>query len=116
VHDAAFMLELASMSAPARAYAYWKRLRLLTLAMLLCWVGVTLAVPWFAGDLNAWRIGRFPLGFWLSSQGALMMFVLFIIVYVLVVEKMDAAWHAAQAHRQEPAASTRAGLARDDAA
>jgi putative solute:sodium symporter small subunit len=110
-----FMVECASMSAPARAHLYWRRLRLLSTALLLCWLAVTLAVPWFAADLNAWRIGRFPLGFWLSSQGALIVFVVLIIVYVWVVERLDHAWHAAHG-AEPPDGNARACLARDDLA
>jgi putative solute:sodium symporter small subunit len=79
-----------------RAHAYWRRMRRLTMGLLCCWLGVSLAVPWFATELNTYRLGRFPLGFWLSSQGALMIFVALIVVYVWVVERLDAAWQAAR--------------------
>ncbi len=112
---ARFVVECASMSAPARAHLYWRRLRLLSAALLLCWLAVTLAVPWFAADLNAWRIGRFPLGFWISSQGALIVFVVLIIIYVWVVERLDRAWHAVQ-DSETSDGHARADLARDDLA
>jgi putative solute:sodium symporter small subunit len=86
----------AHVDAAWRAHAYWRRLRRLTVGLLCCWLGVSLAVPWFATELNTYRLGRFPLGFWLSSQGALMIFVALIVVYVWVVERLDAAWQAAR--------------------
>jgi putative solute:sodium symporter small subunit len=88
--------EVAASAAARRTHAYWRRLRRFTLVMLACWLAVSLAVPWFATELNAWRLGRFPLGFWLGAQGALLIFVLLIVVYVWVVERMDRAMAAAE--------------------
>ena len=88
--------ETSAAAAAQRAHAYWCRLRRVTLVLLGCWLVVSLGVPWFATELNAWRLGRFPLGFWLGSQGALLISVLLIVVYVWVVERMEAALFAAE--------------------
>ena len=43
----------------------------------------------FADSLNAFQIGGFPLGFWFAQQGSIYVFVILIIVYVLLMNKLD---------------------------
>jgi putative solute:sodium symporter small subunit len=75
--------------------SYWRNIRRVTVVLLAVWLVVTLALPWFATDLNQFHIGRFPLGFWLTSQGAVGIYVVLIVVYIWAVEKIEDAWHDA---------------------
>ena len=74
---------------PALPPRYWRRLRLLTLLLLLVWGAVTLLVPWFALELNHWRIAGMPLGLWMASQGAIALYLLVIVVYALACDRLE---------------------------
>ncbi len=61
-------------------------------------VGVLLALWFIAGfllpiilvePLNAFRLGGFKLGFWFAQQGSIIAFVLIIIAYVLIMNRLD---------------------------
>ena len=39
--------------------------------------------------LNQFHIGGFPLGFWFANQGAEVVFVLLIFIYVKLMNKLD---------------------------
>ena len=43
----------------------------------------------FADNLNAFKIGGFPLGFWFAQQGSIYVFVILIFVYVHLMNKLD---------------------------
>ena len=69
---------------------YW-RANLLWLAVLLAiWFcvsylfGIILVEP-----LNTFRIGGVKLGFWFAQQGSIYVFVLLILAYVLVMNRLD---------------------------
>lgn len=87
------------------ALLYWQRMRRWTLLLLLAWLAVTLAVPWFAVELNQLSVAHFPLGYWMSSQGAVGVYLLLIGAYVVVAERLEDALQQArqQAGRQPDA-------------
>jgi putative solute:sodium symporter small subunit len=72
-------------------YAFWLKTRRWTLGLLAAWLAVNLAVPWFARDLDRYSFLGFPLGYWLAAEGALFVYVLLIAVYVLVMDRLEAA-------------------------
>jgi len=43
----------------------------------------------FVDQLNAFKIGGFPLGFWFAQQGSIYVFVVLIFVYVRLMNKLD---------------------------
>lgn len=76
-------------SAPDRA-AYW-RMNLLYVSLLLA---VWFAVSYGAGillvePLNRVRIGGAKLGFWFAQQGSIYVFVLLILAYVVLMNRLD---------------------------
>ena len=73
----------------ARRAQYWRRVLRLTGALLCVWGLVTLAAPWFARDLPELSVGDFPLSFWVASQGALLLYIFIIVVYALVMDRLD---------------------------
>ena len=75
--------------------AFWTRTLRVSGALLLVWLLVSVLVPWFARDLHGLQAFGFPLGYWLASQGALLMFLLIIVAYVVVMDRLDAR-HLAQ--------------------
>lgn len=68
---------------------YWRRLRALTLLLLAAWAAVTFAAPWFARDLNHLRFAGMPLGLWMSSQGAIAIYLLLIVVYAVCSDRLE---------------------------
>lgn len=75
---------------PAARTTFWTQARRLTLILLLVWLGLNLAVPWFARDLNRLEAFGFPLGYWLASEGMLLLYLAIIVVYVLAMDRLEA--------------------------
>ena len=78
---------------PSQARKYWKK--------SLCWLGVILCV-WFMVsfgcgillrdwlDVNFPKVGNAPFGFWMAQQGSIISFVLILIGYTFLMNKLDA--------------------------
>ena len=73
---------------------YWRRNVTIMFILLLIWgvVGLGCGVL-FADSLNEFQIGGFPLGFWFAQQGSIIVFVLLILVYALLLNRLDARHH-----------------------
>jgi putative solute:sodium symporter small subunit len=69
---------------------FWKLTLRLTLGLLAAWLAINLAVPWFARDLNGLRAFGFPVGFWLAAEGALLLYLLLIVIYVVAMDRLEA--------------------------
>lgn len=66
----------------ARLEAYWKENFRLIVTLTIIWAVVTFAHPPFAAALNNVTIlTGFPLGYWLSSQFSITVFVVLIFYY-----------------------------------
>ncbi len=78
-------------TAPARV-VFWQRTLRLTAGLLLVWLSVSLLVPWFARDMDGSHGWGFPAGFWLASEGALLLYLLIIVAYVVAMERLEAAY------------------------
>lgn len=71
--------------------AYWRQNRLLMVFLLSIWAFVGLGCGiLFADSLNTFRLGGYPLGFWFAQQGAIFIFVLTILIYCCVMNRLDA--------------------------
>lgn len=73
---------------------YWRANLWLVAGLLTIWaiVSIGLSIVW-AESLNQLRIGGFPLGFWISQQGAIYTFVLLILVYAITMGRLDRKYH-----------------------
>ncbi len=71
--------------------AYWKRNLTYIVVLLSIWFAVSyLAGIVFADQLDsAAKIGGFPLGFWFANQGAELIFIVLIFVYVWLMNRLD---------------------------
>ena len=70
---------------------YWRRNLRLMAVLLTIWALVSFGAGIiFVEPLNNIVIGGFPLGFWFAQQGATIVFVLLIAVYVWRMDKLDA--------------------------
>lgn len=78
--------------AEPRARSYW-RANLRVLAVLLgVWAFVAVGCGVLLGGwLDQFRIGGFPLGFWFTQQGAMLIFVALIAIYHLWMTRIERA-------------------------
>ena len=68
---------------------YWRRNLWLTLVLLSVWFFVTFASGFFADQLNAITFLGFPLGFYMSAQGSLIVYVVLIWTYAIYMNRLD---------------------------
>jgi putative solute:sodium symporter small subunit len=68
---------------------YWRRNLVYTGILLLAWFIVTFVEAWFARELNAVTFFGFPLGFYMSAQGSLAIYVAIIGIYAVLMRKLD---------------------------
>ncbi len=95
----------------ARAHARYWRFNLILIAVLMTiGFGVSFVVPFFAPALAGLRFAGFSLPFYLGAQGAILIYLLLIAVYVLLMQRADrtllrdyAAFHAGRGGDPEPA-------------
>jgi putative solute:sodium symporter small subunit len=73
----------------AACRTYWSRTKRLTTALLLAWLVVNLCVPWFARDFDRWHAFGFPVGYWLTAQGALLAYLAIVVIDVWVMERIE---------------------------
>ncbi|MCC6682498.1 MAG: DUF4212 domain-containing protein [Phycisphaeraceae bacterium] len=73
---------------------YWRANVRIMAGLLLIWAtaGLGCGVLW-AGWLNQWSIGGIPLGFWFAQQGSIITFVLCILAYCLLLNRLDRRHH-----------------------
>ncbi len=67
---------------------YWKKLKLVTLALILTWFFVTFVASFFAAELSFNFFG-WPFSFWLGAQGSLIIYLLIVWFYAFYVNKLD---------------------------
>ncbi|MDA8519907.1 DUF4212 domain-containing protein [Acidovorax sp. NCPPB 4044] len=79
-------------------------------ALLLAWALVSFGACYFVRDL-AWRVGDWPLGYWIASQGAVLAFIAIVVVYCVAMNRFE----RADARAAEDVASSAAQAAGDAA-
>lgn len=73
---------------------YWRRNIAIMSILLLVWAaaGLGAGVLW-ADTLNAWSLGGIPLGFWFAQQGSIIIFVVLILIYAVLLNRLDRQHH-----------------------
>ena len=70
--------------------SYWKANLRLMISLLLVWFLASFGCGiLFVDYLNQFRLFGFKLGFWVSQQGSIYIFVILIFVYVWRMNKLD---------------------------
>jgi len=73
------------------ASSYWKSNLKIVSSLLCVWFIVSFGAGiLFVDALDAIRFGGFKLGFWMSQQGSILVFVVLILVYIRLMDKLDA--------------------------
>ena len=68
---------------------YWRKNLVITAILLLVWFIVTFVEAWFARELNTITFLGFPLGFYMSAQGSLAIYVIIIGIYAILMRRLD---------------------------
>jgi putative solute:sodium symporter small subunit len=77
------------MELTEKHHAYWSRNLVVTSVLLLIWFVATFVEGWYARELNAITVFGFPLGFYMSAQGSLIIYVAVIWYYQHYMNKLD---------------------------
>ena len=80
------------MAPTVQQHAYWTRSMRLTGVLLAIWFLVTVLSIWYAEALNKIVVLGFPLGFYMASQGALVVYLLIIWYYGRTMNLRDKAF------------------------
>ncbi len=75
---------------------YWRKNIIFTIILLAFWVAAGLGCGVLLADrLNLYKLPGtgFPLGFWFAHQGSIIIFVLLILAYCLLMNRLDTKHH-----------------------
>ena len=69
---------------------YWRKNVTIMIVLLAIWafVGRGCGVL-FADWLNQFQLGGFPLGFWFAQQGSIIVFIILILIYAILLNRLD---------------------------
>lgn len=68
---------------------YWHRNLVITTILMIVWFIVTFVEGWYARELNGITFLGFPLGFYMSAQGSLIVYVVIIYIYARYMNALD---------------------------
>ena len=75
-------------------HRFWANNIKLMLSLLFVWAIAGLGCGiLFAEKLNEFRLGGYPLGFWFAQQGSIVVFVLLILTYCLLMNRLEKKHH-----------------------
>ena len=68
---------------------YWRRNLVITAVLMIVWFIATFVEGWYARELNSISFMGFPLGFYMSAQGSLIIYVVIIFIYARYMNNLD---------------------------
>jgi len=77
------------MELSQKHHEYWRKNLVITAVLLAIWFLATFVEGWYARELNAITFLGFPLGFYMSAQGSLVIYVVIIWIYANYMGKHD---------------------------
>jgi putative solute:sodium symporter small subunit len=77
------------MQLTAKHKEYWKKNLTITAILLVIWFIATFVEGWYARELNTINFLGFPLGFYMSAQGSLIIYVVLIWIYQKYMNNLD---------------------------
>ncbi len=84
------------MELSQRHQEYWRKNLVITAILLGIWFVATFVVGWNARELNNITFLGFPLGYYMSAQGSLIIYVVIIGVYAKYMAKLDKEYDVAE--------------------
>ena len=70
--------------------SYWKANLSITFKILIVWFSISFGCGIiFKEELDQFSIGGAPLGFWMAQQGSIIGFVVLLIIYSFLMNKLD---------------------------
>jgi len=84
------------MELSQRHQEYWRKNLVITAILLGIWFIATFIVGWNARELNNITFLGFPLGFYMSAQGSLIIYVVIIGVYAKYMAGLDKEYDVAE--------------------
>lgn len=71
-------------------YSYWKSNLKIVSSLLIIWFLASFGAGIiFSDTLDKIKIGGFQLGFWFAQQGSILIFVLIIVIYCFLMNRLD---------------------------
>jgi len=77
------------MQLTERHQEYWRKNLTITAILLVVWFIVTFVEGWYARELNGITFLGWPLGFYMSAQGSLIVYVVIIGIYARYMNNLD---------------------------
>ena len=75
---------------PTRKRAYWRaNLTIVGILLAIWFLTGFVGGIWLVEPLNRIRLGQVGLGFWMSQQGAIFVFVALVLVYAVSLDRLD---------------------------
>lgn len=68
---------------------YWRRVRLLTAALVVVWFLLTFGVVFFARELSGFTLFGWPFSFYMAAQGLILLYLAIIALYVKRMRRLD---------------------------
>ena len=84
------------MELSAKHHEYWRKNLAITAVLMIIWFIVTFVEGWYARELNNYTFLGFPLGFYMSAQGSLIVYVLIIWFYARYMNRLDERYDVAE--------------------
>ena len=84
------------MQLTERHHEYWRKNLAITAILMAIWFLATFVEGWFARDLNNYTFLGFPLGFYMSAQGSLIIYVVIIGFYARYMNRLDQEYGVAE--------------------
>jgi putative solute:sodium symporter small subunit len=88
-HKSVHSSKEGSVELTAKHHEYWRKNLFITAVLLLIWFIATFVEGWYARELNSITFLGFPLGFYMSAQGSLVIYVVIIGIYAWYMKKLD---------------------------
>jgi putative solute:sodium symporter small subunit len=82
-------LEEGFMELSEKHHEYWRKNLVITAILMTIWFLATFVEGWYARELNGITFLGFPLGFYMSAQGSLIIYVVIIGIYARYMNKLD---------------------------
>ena len=84
------------MELSAKHHEYWRKNLFITAVLMVIWFIATFVEAWYARELNGITFLGFPLGFYMSAQGSLIIYVVIIWYYARYMNRLDNEYNVAE--------------------